>query len=80
MLWLPPPVALLPLQSPEARQDDGLLVVVHERVLLEPTKTDVGLAVKLTTGAPGGGSREVTVTDAESESKPLIFEHVRVKL
>jgi hypothetical protein len=38
-------------------------VVAQVKVTSEPTVTEVGLAVKLTVGSPGGAVVTVTVTD-----------------
>ncbi len=73
---------LPPLQSPEALQDVGLFVVVQVSVEEFPAVKDVGLAVKVTFGAPGGGgggdAGAFTVSTEESDPVPPALEQVSV--
>jgi hypothetical protein len=59
VLWVPL-AALDPLQSPLAVHEVGLLVTLQVKVELLPVVTDIGLALKLITGA--GGRATVSAT------------------
>lgn len=81
----PPPVALAPLQAPDALQEVGELVVVQARVTLAPLVTVIGpsegvppggVALISTVGAPA--TVILTVTESETLLYPLL-EQVIIK-
>ena len=66
-------------QSPDAVHVVGLLVVVQERVTLEPSFTVMGLSRPFTLiSTVGGGGGAFTPTNTEAVSLPVIFEQVSV--